>query len=59
MTRGASTTSSVIKEYDYDVPTLNDTLDEAIRWAERGVTELEQAYRSTYPWRDDESSNAG
>jgi hypothetical protein len=60
MTRGVSTTSNVINEYDYDVPTLNDTLDEAIRWAERRVTELEQAYRSTYPWRDpDESGTAG
>lgn len=52
MTRGASTTSRIINEYDYDVSKLNDTLDEAIAWAERKVPELKQAYRSTYPWRD-------
>jgi hypothetical protein len=35
MTRGISTTSTIINEYDYDPPTLHGTLDEAIVWAER------------------------
>jgi hypothetical protein len=55
MTRGASITSKVIAEYDYDASALEDTLDIAVEWAERTFAELGKSYGSTYPWRDPDS----
>jgi len=51
MTAGASITSSVIleKEYDYNKPEL--AVEEAMTWAENKIKDLKITLNSMYPWR--------
>jgi hypothetical protein len=51
MTRGASLTSTVVYEAEYDTSGLRNTLLEGIAWAEAKLVELKRLLADTYPWR--------
>ncbi len=56
MTRGASVTSSVIREDAYTLANLAVVLPEAMSWAELRIAELRREFADTYPWRADVSN---
>ncbi|MBI5185009.1 MAG: hypothetical protein HZA01_04695 [Nitrospinae bacterium] len=51
MTAGASHTSNVIIEIDYDPDTPEKTIADASTWAENKLKELQVKFDNTYPWR--------
>jgi hypothetical protein len=53
MTRGATATSSVIREDTYTASNLALVLPNAMAWAETRIAELSREFADTYPWRSD------
>ena len=51
MTAGASITSNVILEKEYDYKNPDSTVKEAVEWAENKIKELKIALNELYPWR--------
>jgi hypothetical protein len=51
MTKGASLTSRVILEREYEDETLSVVVRESADWAEARIAELSVAYANIYPWR--------
>ncbi len=53
MTQGMDLTSKVVREWSYEVDTLDSVIAEAAEWAESLVIELEVLRDEKYPWRND------
>jgi hypothetical protein len=56
MTRGMGLTSKVVREWRYDAEMLDETVAEAVTWAEARVSELAEDRSHVYPWREDMAS---
>jgi hypothetical protein len=51
MTVGISTTSNVIREFEYEAATLEAVVSEAVKWAEDSISVRAAQYDELYPWR--------
>ena len=51
MTRGTQIFSTVVKETEYTLESLPDTVAEAVAWAEQRITDVSCRLKGTYPWR--------
>ncbi|HYZ12348.1 MAG TPA: hypothetical protein VFA08_01930 [Actinomycetota bacterium] len=51
MTRGASATSTAIREMEYSEDELGETLSSGLDWAEKTRAQLGAARDATFPWR--------
>ncbi len=51
MSKGASATSAVVHEADYETGSLRNALLEGVTWAEAKLVELKRVLADTYPWR--------
>lgn len=51
MTAGASATSNVLLELDYDASAPDDAVGRAVTWAEVKIRELGKTFDSIFPWR--------
>lgn len=50
--------SAVMKRFFYDIESLEDTVVEAMEWAEAKLDEVAAVNRSTRPWQVDDSADA-
>lgn len=51
MTAGASITSNVILEQEYNETNLAESLAKAVQWAEGKVSQLQRRFDGIFPWR--------
>lgn len=51
MTAGASVTSNVILEQEYDPSNPNESVSTAVNWAETKIAELQRTFDALFPWR--------
>lgn len=51
VTRGLSATSKTILEIEYDFTDVEKVLNDAVRWAESTIGDLQEQYSKNYPWR--------
>ncbi|MBI4833445.1 MAG: hypothetical protein HY811_01310 [Planctomycetes bacterium] len=51
MTAGISNTSTIMKEFEYTTDSLNNVIENAIKWAEETIVTRKKQMIAQYPWR--------
>ena len=56
MSIGASATSNMLFEEEYDPVTITNSIQNAVTWAEARYIQLRDSYNKMYPWRSKSES---